>query len=71
MFSGKNVREVYDKVLEHEVKYPESMDTDLKDLIMQLTNDDPQKRLGLNNMSALKNHPYFKGIDFESIKKQF
>jgi serum/glucocorticoid-regulated kinase 2 len=29
---------------------------------------DPTKRLGYNNLSEIKNHPFFKSIDFNKLE---
>lgn len=46
---------------------------DAKDLIRSLLKKDPSERLGVgqygtpNDMNALKNHPFFKTIDFSKV----
>ena len=42
----------------------------MKDLIMQLTNTEPMKRIGLKNIQAITSHPFFDGIDFEALRNQ-
>ncbi len=46
------------------------MDKDLADLVKQLTNLDPWKRIGLKNMQVIKKHPFFENVDFEKISKR-
>ena len=55
--------------------FPEDMQIpdDAKDLIRCLLKKDPSERLGvgppgsINDMSALKNHPFLKSIDFSKV----
>jgi len=39
------------------------------DLISKLLNKNFQKRLGSESCDEIKSHPFFKGIDWEHIKK--
>ena len=43
---------------------------DAKDLISKILIKDPKKRIGYNSKdySEIKNHPFFKGIDFEELE---
>ena len=68
MFRGKNVEQVYTRINEYDVQFPSNMDKNLVDLISRLTEYDQCKRIGLKNISMIKNHPYFEGFDFESLK---
>jgi hypothetical protein len=61
---------VYNKILEYEIEFPQTMDKDLVDLIKKLTEYEPSARIGLKNMPMLKNHPYFLGLDFETLSEQ-
>ena len=71
MFKAKNNHEVFNKILEFDVNFPFNMDKDAIDLIKKLCNLDPEKRLGYNkNFSAIKKHCFFKGVDFEKIRRQ-
>lgn len=65
MFFGKNNAVVYDKIQKYDVDWSQIYDNQLKDLIKGLTNPDPEDRLGLNNMQDVKDHPYFKGCNFD------
>jgi len=45
---------------------------DAKDLISKILIKDPQKRIGYNSKdySEIKNHPFFKGINFDELESQ-
>lgn len=59
-----------EKILDRDFKYPVTNDDSVKSLIDQLTEMNPQNRIGLKDIDAIKNHPYFDGVDFESIRNQ-
>lgn len=49
---------------------PEDIPEVAEDLISKLLIKDPAKRLGANDMKQLKAHPFFEGVDFESLYSQ-
>jgi serine/threonine protein kinase len=57
-FPGVTVMEVYDRVREGLVEYPDGCEPSLKDLLSQLMKRDPEKRI--DAVAALA-HEYFKG----------
>lgn len=71
MFGGKNASHVMEKVLARDFRYPANpnMDDTVKHLIDRLTAVSPHDRIGLKDIQAIKNHPYFAGFDFESAEK--
>ena len=70
MFSGKNNKDIFDKIIKQEIFFPYCIDQSTCDIIEKLTNPDPQMRLGLKNTALLKQHPFFKEVDFEKIANQ-
>lgn len=70
MFTAKNNMEIFDKIIKHDVYYPDWMDQDAMDLIKALVVSNPYQRLGFRNFSHLKNHKYFEGIDWNLLNKQ-
>ena len=70
MFSGKNQQEIFDKILDFEPeKYDFSYlkDKNLIDLIKKLTNKNPLLRIGIKKIHEIKDHPFFNGINWDSI----
>ena len=67
MFRGKNNKDIFDKILKQEFKFPGHIDRETKDIIQKLVTVDPYKRLGYKKISMLKTHPFFNGVDFSSI----
>jgi serine/threonine protein kinase len=45
------------------------MDSAAEDLIRQLLVKEPAMRIGAENLEDLKNHEYFKGVEWESLRK--
>ena len=43
---------------------------DAKDIIRKLTEFDPLKRLGINGWSDIRDHPFFKEIDWEKVQNR-
>ena len=39
----------------------------MKDLISKLLTKDPNQRLGCKSINEVKSHPFFDGIDFETL----
>ena len=53
-----------------EVEFSNKFKPEAKDLINKLLNKDPLKRIGYgqNGYQLLKNHEYFKDLDFKRLK---
>ena len=70
-FCSKDTSEVCYKVLNWKkyFKIPSEVkiSPEAEDLIMKLINN-PNKRLGKNGASEIKNHPFFKGFDWDNIR---
>ena len=61
-----------EKILDRDFTYPQrpNIDDTVKNLIDRLTAMNPHDRLGLKDMQAIKDHPYFDGFDFSAVKNQ-
>ena len=70
-FCSKDTNEVCYKVINWKkyFKFPSKIkiSTEAEDLIIKLVNS-PNKRLGKNGASEIKNHPFFKDLDWENIR---
>ena len=49
---------------------PDKVPKTPRDLIEKLFVSNPKKRLGYNGADEVKNHPFFKGIDFDKVLKK-
>ena len=68
-FLGRTEMIVFDKILRRQFDWPESLDDpNLKNLIDQLLLLRPDQRLGMKGHDALKSHPFFAGVDWESVR---
>lgn len=64
MFDAPSEYLIMKKILECKLEFPNNFPSMAKDLIENLLQKDPQKRIGY---SEIKNHPFFAGIDFKTI----
>jgi serine/threonine protein kinase len=69
-FNGKNYDEVFNNILDRQLKFPKFMDSDAQDLIDKLLDYTPESRIGFRSYEELKDHPFFIGIDFEKLGKK-
>lgn len=69
-FTGRTMKEVFDSIMLKEVTFPTSYivpnDHHARDLILQLLNKDPAKRI---TSEAIAKHPYWTGIDFAAVMR--
>ena len=65
-FTGTQNYTVFPKINNREIEWPTQMEIDpvCRDLIDKLIVLNPMDRLGASNFAALKNHPFFQGINF-------
>nr|XP_043633604.1 3-phosphoinositide-dependent protein kinase 2 [Erigeron canadensis] len=63
---------IFQRIIARDVKYPDYFSDHARDLIDKLLDIDPQKRPGAGHdgYDALKNHPFFKGIDWCDIRSK-
>jgi protein kinase X len=68
-FFDKDVFGLYQKILTNEIVYPKFLSPAAKDLIKQLLQLDPMKRLGnlRNGAEDIKNHTFFRGVNWNDI----
>jgi len=67
-FYSKKEDIMYERIVTEDLNYPDFFSADAKDLLTKLLNRDPQERL--QETTAIKNHPFFKNIDFDKLKKK-
>lgn len=70
-FNGDNVQAIFSNILNHQIEWPISgMSPEAKDLISRLLELSPEKRLGTNGAAEVKAHPFFKDINWETLRLQ-
>ena len=57
-------------IKERNLKFPSYMDKDAQDIVDSLLDIRPFNRIGMQGYDELKNHPYFKGMDFNKLEKR-
>lgn len=63
-------QEIFDNILNRRMEWPEgAMSAACRDLIDRLLQTDPDIRLGHAGSSALKEHPWFAGLDWDNLAK--
>lgn len=73
-FGGETLEEIEDNIRNHRITWlpvghgPEQMTPETRDIIEKLLERNPQKRLGFNGVGEVKAHPFFKGVDWETLK---
>ena len=66
-FFSNNIRTLYKNIIQSKLVMPEFFSVELKDLLKQLLCKDPHKRIGVLDKSEIKNHIWFKGLDWNKI----
>jgi serine/threonine protein kinase len=75
-FKGDNDFIIFDNILKRKYTVKSDLPEDVQDLIHQLLKENPSDRIGSgglgsnNDFSALKSHPFFKGINFDKLHSQ-
>lgn len=71
-FFVNNKEELFKNIQTGALKLPHYLSTDVKNLLIQLLNRNPTRRLGSskNDAGDIKTHPWFKSIDWEIALKR-
>lgn len=67
-----NRTELFNNIQRGPLKLPVSMSTDAKNIIVNLLNRNPSKRLGAGQDGAneIKRHPFFENIDWDKVSSR-
>lgn len=74
-FNGQFDYEVFQKITDRQLQFPNDLEPEAIDIIDALLHLDPSERLGAgppgshNDYEALKAHPFFKGINFKTLSQ--
>uniref|UniRef100_A0A8C0VRR1 protein kinase C n=1 Tax=Cyanistes caeruleus TaxID=156563 RepID=A0A8C0VRR1_CYACU len=68
-FPGDDEEEVFDSIVNDEVRYPRFLSTEALSIIRKLLRKCPERRLGAGEKDAeeIKIQPFFKGIDWDAL----
>lgn len=66
-FYDEEVDEMYKKILHQELTFPPEVSPTARMLLMRLLERDPEKRLGSNGASEIRNHEFFSDINWHKL----
>lgn len=66
-FFDTDTNEMYRKILQDPLRFPDDMDREAKSLLIGLLERDPKKRLGANGAAEIRAHPFFAQIDWKRL----
>ncbi len=66
-FYDENVQEMYRKILEDPLRFPDDVDKEARHLLTGLLTRDPTKRLGSGGATEIRAHPFFRDIDWKKL----
>ncbi|WMV35237.1 hypothetical protein MTR67_028622 [Solanum verrucosum] len=72
-FNAEHPQKIFDNILNRKIPWPmvsEEMSGDAQDLIDQLLTEDPNMRLGARGASEVKQHPFFRDINWDTLARQ-
>lgn len=66
-FYSNVVEDIRDNIISKSLHLPESVPPHAKDILVGLLHRDPERRLGTREVSEVKQHPFFKCLDWQGI----
>ncbi|XP_059640675.1 probable serine/threonine protein kinase IREH1 isoform X2 [Cornus florida] len=72
-FNAEHPQTIFDNILNRNIPWPgvsEEMSPEAQDLIDRLLTEDPNQRLGARGASEVKQHPFFRDINWDTLARQ-
>ena len=69
-FFSNEIAVLFNKIKNCQLVLHQYFSEDLKDLLRKLLEKDPEKRFGIYDKEEIKEHPFFKGIEWEKLKNK-
>jgi len=69
-FNADTPEDIFDRILRHDLIWPEEMEPEARDIIDKLLNPDASQRLGHNGADEVKAHPFFAGINWDTLLQE-
>ncbi|KAG8379526.1 hypothetical protein BUALT_Bualt07G0098200 [Buddleja alternifolia] len=72
-FNAEHPQKIFDNILNRKIPWPEvpdEMSLEAHDLIDRLLTEDPNQRLGSGGASEVKQHPFFRDINWDTLARQ-
>ncbi|KAF0538295.1 AGC/AKT protein kinase [Gigaspora margarita] len=66
-FYDENTNEMYRKILQDELRFPDEVSSEARSLLTGLLTRDPNHRLGNNGAQEIKEHAFFSAIDWKKL----
>ncbi|KAJ7986667.1 hypothetical protein DPEC_G00342260 [Dallia pectoralis] len=68
-FPGDDEEEVFDSIVNDEVRYPKFLSTEAISIMRRLLRRNPERRLGAGEKDAeeVKKHPFFRNVDWDGL----
>ncbi|KAI8359248.1 hypothetical protein B0O80DRAFT_398487 [Mortierella sp. GBAus27b] len=69
-FHGDTPEQVFENILSHDIDWHETeveISPEARDFMERLLSSDPEKRLGYKGAEEVKKHPFFKGINWDTL----
>lgn len=70
-FYSEEKDELMNNIVKNKLQLPHHISDTAQDLLMQLLEKEPEKRLGHNNGAEdIKNHPWFSSVNWDDVRKK-
>ncbi|XP_071710173.1 probable serine/threonine protein kinase IREH1 [Rutidosis leptorrhynchoides] len=72
-FNAEHPQTIFDNILNRNIPWPmvpDEMSPEAADLIDQLLTEDPNQRLGARGTTEVKQHPFFRDINWDTLARQ-
>lgn len=69
-FYHENERQMLDNIVHAQIQFPPDMNADAQSLILGFLVRDPSTRLGSSNASEIKDHAFFRTIDWARLERR-
>ena len=67
-FAHKSRNVLYKMIQNQEITIPKTLSPETRDLLSKLLNKDPATRLGAAGPNSIKEHPWFKNVDWKAVR---
>lgn len=69
-FFANDINTLYHNIVKNKLMLHSYFSDTLKDFLLKLLNRDPESRIGVSDKDEIKNHEFFKDIDWKSLSKK-
>mmetsp|Transcript_23354 Transcript_23354/g.23287 ORF Transcript_23354/g.23287 Transcript_23354/m.23287 type:complete len:162 (+) Transcript_23354:1746-2231(+) len=65
----ENIKKLYENIKVANLQIPNYISPEAKSLLKKLLHKDPKQRLGVKDKEDIKNHHFFRGLDWEKLEQ--